>query len=46
MDLATVNSAMPGKDAIVASVVEGADALLAVQQGQGFGQALGSGDFV
>jgi len=46
MDLATVNSAIPGRDAVVASVVAGADALLAVQQGQGFGQALSTADFV
>lgn len=46
MDLATINSGIPDHDAIVASVVAGADALLAVQQGQGFGQALATESFV
>ncbi len=46
MDLATVNSAIPDHDAIVASVVAGADALLAVQREQGFGQVLAAEDFV
>ena len=46
MDLATVPSDIPDREAIVASVVSGADALLAVQQDQGFGQALAAEDFV
>ncbi len=46
MDLATVDSDIPGRDAIVASVVAGANALLAVQQDQGFGQVLATEDFV
>ncbi len=46
MDLATVASAIPGREAIQASVVAGADALLAVQAEQGFGQALAADDFV
>jgi endoglucanase len=46
MDLATVNSGIPDHDAIVASVVAGADALLAIQQEQGFGQVLAADDFV
>ncbi|HEX7589668.1 MAG TPA: glycoside hydrolase family 9 protein, partial [Demequinaceae bacterium] len=46
LDLATVNSDLPGREGIIASVVEGADALLAVQAEQGFGQALAADKFV
>jgi endoglucanase len=46
LDLATVDSDLPGRDALIASVVTGADALLAVQAEQAFGQALGADDFV
>jgi len=46
MDLATVVNALPDREAIAASVTGAADALLAVQAEQGFGQALGAKDFV
>ncbi len=46
MDLATIPSDIPGRDAIQASVISGADALLATQAEQGFGQALGADKFV
>ena len=46
LDLATVESDIPERDKLVASVVKGADAILAVQAEQGFGQALGAEDFV
>lgn len=41
LDLATVPSDLPGRDDVVASVVEGADRYVAVQQAQPFGQAYG-----
>jgi len=46
MDLATVNSGIPDHEAIVASVVAGADALLEVQRAAGFGQVLAADGFV
>ncbi|WP_152650620.1 glycoside hydrolase family 9 protein [Demequina aurantiaca] len=46
MDLATVPNSLPGHEAIVASVLDGADAIRAVQQAQPFGQALGADNFV
>lgn len=46
MDLATVPSHFPGRDAMAASVIAGADQLLAVQQTQGFGQVLAADKFV
>ncbi len=46
LDLATVPNKLPDHDSVVASVVDGADTILAVQAQQGFGQALGATDFV
>ena len=46
LDLATVDSDIPERDKLIASVVKGADAILAVQAEQGFGQALGADGFV
>ncbi|PKQ26307.1 MAG: glycosyl hydrolase family 5 [Actinobacteria bacterium HGW-Actinobacteria-4] len=40
MDLATVPNNLPGRDAVIQSVLDGADALVAIQQSQAFGQAL------
>ncbi|WP_430868765.1 glycoside hydrolase family 9 protein [Demequina aurantiaca] len=45
MDLATVPNTLPGHASVVASVLEGADAIRAVQQSQSFGQALAADDF-
>jgi endoglucanase len=46
LDLATVDSDIPDRDAIQASVVAGADSLIDVQAQQGFGQPLPAGAFV
>jgi len=46
MDLATVPSDLPGHDAVVASVIAGADAILAEQSRQPFGQPLASNQYV
>lgn len=46
MDLATVPSQLPGHDAVVASVVQGADGMLAEQAEQPFGQVLPSNQYV
>jgi len=46
LDLATVPNGYPDRDAIVASVVSTADALIAVQAEQGFGQPLPADAFV
>ncbi|WP_430868764.1 glycoside hydrolase family 9 protein [Demequina aurantiaca] len=46
MDLATVPSDLPGHDAVVASVLAGADGILAEQSRQPFGQPLAANQFV
>ncbi len=46
MDLATVPSELPGHDAVVASVLAGADGMLAEQDRQPFGQVLPANQYV
>ncbi|RPF23102.1 glycoside hydrolase family 9 protein [Myceligenerans xiligouense] len=45
LDLATVPNALPGRDAVVDSVIEGADRHVATQQDEPFGHAYDPGDY-
>lgn len=45
LDLATVPNDLPGRDAVVDSVVEGADQHVATQQAEPFGHAYDPGDY-
>jgi endoglucanase len=45
LDLATVPNELPGRDAVVGSVIEGANRHVATQQGEPFGHAYNPGDY-